>query len=376
MQKQKEQFIAGCVSFAKFERKLAENLWEWIEPFSAYGFNKAHSVSYGRVAYITAYLKAHYPTEYMCAVLNAEEGEVDKVAVSVKECFRLGINVLPPNVNYSQENFSILKKSEKYPKDAIVFGLNTIKNLGGDAVINIVKERKQNGNFKNLTDFIKRIPARSLNKKSIEALIKSGAWKDFGLRPLLWNNVENILAYQYEVHHSHENQMSLFGDMAEVEELRLQPEKEENKISKNEILKWEKEVLGIYLSGHPLDAWRDVLNQREITISKINKDIKDGTKVVFAGIVATVKTMLTKNKDKMAFVQVEDLDDTIETVVFPKTYTQFKDLIIFDTPLAFRGRVSLKNKEENNGENGEQKTEEEKNKYGAKSIIIEEIRKI
>ena len=391
MQKQKEQFIAGCVSHAKFERKLAENLWEWIEPFSAYGFNKAHSVSYGRVAYLTAYLKAHFPTEYMCAVLNAEEGEVDKISVSIKECIRLGIKVLPPNVNYSEKIFGVIKKNEKYTQDAIVFGLNTIKMLGSDAAEEIVKLRKNEGDYKSLTDFIKRIPAKSLNKKSVEALIKAGAWKDFAKRGILWNNVENILAYQYDVHHAHAGQMSLFGEMEEIDELKLVPENENAKIPRNEILKWEKEVLGVYLSGHPLDAWRDILSKREITISKINNDIKDGTKVLFAGIIGSVKTMLTKNKDKMAFVQVEDLDDSIECVVFPKTYAQFKDLIVFDTPLAVRGRVSLKNKEDrkekSENENIEnidkavktdepEKTEEEKNKYGAKSIIIEEIRKI
>jgi DNA polymerase-3 subunit alpha len=364
MAKQKEQFIAGCVSFAKFERKLAENLWEWIEPFSAYGFNKAHSVSYGRVAYITAYLKAHYPTEYMCAVLRAEEGEMDKVAVSVKECIRLGIKILPPNVNYSEAQFSIIKKNEKHEKDAIVFGLNTIKNLGSDAVENIIKVRNESGNYKSLTDFMKRIPAKGLNKRSVEALIKSGGWKDFGKRGLLWNNVENILAYQHEVHHSHENQMSLFGEMEEVEELRLQEEKEEHKISRNQILFWEREVLGLYLSGHPLDAWKDVLSSRDMTISKINRETKENTKVLFAGIVSSVKTMLTKNKDKMAFVQVEDLEDSIECVVFPKTYAQFKDLIIHDTPLAFRGRVSLKDKKDDTAAGSEpEKTEEEKKTY-------------
>jgi DNA polymerase-3 subunit alpha len=171
--------------------------------------------------------------------------------------------------------------------------------------------------------------------------------------------------------------MSLFGEMEEVEELRLQEEKEEHKISRNQILFWEREVLGLYLSGHPLDAWKDVLSSRDMTISKINRETKENTKVLFAGIVSSVKTMLTKNKDKMAFVQVEDLEDSIECVVFPKTYAQFKDLIIHDTPLAFRGRVSLKDKKDDTAAGSEpEKTEEEKNKYGAKSIILEEIRKI
>jgi DNA polymerase-3 subunit alpha len=382
MAKQKEQFINGCVSHSSWEKKKATELWTWIEPFAAYGFNKAHSVSYGRVAYVTAYLKANYPTEYMTAVLHSEEGEVDKVAISVKECSRLGIIISPPNVNYSENHFTIIKGKDNSP-DTIVFGLNTIKNLGSNAVEEIVKQRNQDGKFKNLSDFIKRVDKKTTNKKSLEALINSGAFDDFtkndGDRSKMFLNIEDILSYQMQIHDTHAGEMSLFGEMEDVSDLKL---KKVEPLTRKEILKNERELLGLYLSGHPLDPWREILKQRQINISKINKEIKDGASVDFAGIVTSVKMMLTKKKDKMAFIQVADLDDEIEVVVFPKAYELFKDKIVRDTPMLFRGKVSLKNKDENKSENAdahEKKVRDdgtEAKNYGNKAIILDEIKTI
>lgn len=384
MAAQKEKFIKGCVEYSNWPKEKATELWAWIEPFAAYGFNKAHSVSYGRVAYVTAYLKANFPTEYLCAVLHSEEGEIEKVAVTVKECKRLGIKILPPNVNYSENHFSIIKKNEKYENDAIVFGLNTIKNLGSNAVEEISKVRKASGKFKNLSDFITRIDMKTTNKKSLEALILSGVFDDFiktdGDRSQMFQNIEDILAYQRQIHDTHAGEVSLFGDIAEVSELKLK--KVEN-LPRQEILKYERELLGLYLSGHPLDPWREILKQRQINITKINREIKEGATVDFAGIITNVKMMLTKKKDKMAFVQVADLDDEIETVVFPKAYELFKGKILKDTPLLFRGKVSLKNKDQNgNGENPDNQEKKvrddgtEAKTYGNKAIIIDEIKSI
>lgn len=375
MAAQKEKFIKGCVEYSSWPKEKATELWAWIEPFAAYGFNKAHSVSYGRVAYVTAYLKANYPTEYLCAVLHSEEGEVDKVAVTVKECKRLGIKILPPNVNYSEEHFSIIKGGENEP-DAIVFGLNTIKNLGSNAVEEIVKVRHSGGKFRNLSDFITRIDKKTTNKKSLEALISSGAFDDFGERSQMLLNIDDILAYQLQIHDTHAGEVSLFGEIAEVSELKL---KRQEPLKRQEILKNERELLGLYLSGHPLDPWREILKQRQINITKINREIKEGATVDFAGIITNVKLMLTKKKDKMAFVQVADLDDEIETVVFPKAYELFKNKIVKDTPLLFRGKVNLKNKEESNGDEKEKKVRDdgtEAKTYGNKAIILEEIKSI
>ncbi len=375
MEEQKEKFIKGCVEHSNWELKKAKELWTWIEPFAAYGFNKAHSVSYGRVAYVTAYLKANYPTEYMTAVLRSEEGEVDKVAISVKECIRLGIIVSPPNVNYSQEHFSIIKAGKENTdvnKDTIVFGLNTIKNLGSDAVNEIVKERNASGKYKNLSDFLKRIPKKSMNKKSIEALINSGALDDFGERSQMYLNMDDILAYQMQLHDTHAGEMSLFGEIEEVSDLKLKPVPP---LPRKEKLRLERELLGLYLSGHPLDPWKDILRSGKFNIAFVNKEAKENASVDFAGIVTNVKLMLTKKKDKMAFIQVADLDDEIEIVVFPKSYELFKDKIVKDTPLRFFGKVNLKNKEDS-GTTTPNEDGTEKKSYGTKAVILDEIKSI
>jgi len=375
MAEQKEKFIKGCVKHSGWDEKKARELWTWIEPFAAYGFNKAHSVSYGRVAYVTAYLKANYPTEYMTAVLRSEEGEIEKVAVTVKESIRLGIKILPPSVNYSEKQFSIIKGESG---DSIVFGLTTIKNLGSNAVEEIVNQRNKGGNYKNLSDFIKRVDMRTTNKRSFEALTNSGAFDDFldssGDRSQMFLNIEDILAYQRQIHDTHAGEMSLFGELEEVSDLKLKPVV---KLGRGEILKNERELLGLYLSGHPLDPWKDLLAKRDTTIVKINNTFKEDTQVLFAGIITNIKFMLTKKKDKMAFIEVSDLESSIEVVVFPKTYELYKDKILKDTPLLFKGKVSLKNKDEGNAE--APKTNEdgtERKVYGGKSIILESIQNI
>lgn len=389
MAAQKEKFIKGCVEYSGWSKEKATELWAWIEPFAAYGFNKAHSVSYGRVAYVTAYLKANFPTEYLCAVLHSEEGEIEKVAITVKECKRLGIKILPPNVNYSEDHFSIIKKNEKYVNDAIVIGLNTIKNLGSNAVAEIIKVRNEGGKFKNLSDFIRRIDMKTTNKKSLEALICSGAFDDFIKsdkcdRSQMFLNIEDILTFQRQIHDTHAGEVSLFGEIADVSELKL---KKIPPLGRLEILKLERELLGLYLSGHPLDPWKEVLKQKQVNIAKINREVNEGTNVDFPAIITNVKIMLTKKKDKMAFVQVADLEDEIETVIFPKAYEMFKDKILKDTPLIFRGKVSLKNKPDSSEVipgNEEIKIEVKKIRddgteaktYSNKSIIIDEIRNI
>lgn len=373
MAQQKEKFIQGCVKYSGWSLEKAREVWAWIEPFASYGFNKAHSVSYGRVAYNTAYLKANYPTEYMCAVLNSEEGEIEKVAVTIKDIKRMNIWVLPPNVNVSSEKFTILK-SYKDSRDAIQVGLGTIKNLGSDAVLNIVEEREKNGVYKSLEDFIKRIPSRVLNKKSIEALIKSGSLDEFGERGQMLANIELILGFQQQRHNTHKHEVSLFDMVDDHSDLILQSSEP---ALRKDMLNWERELLGFYISGHPLDPWKDVLARREITISKINQEVKEDTEVTFAGVISNIKILLTKRKDKMAFVEMEDLDDSIETVFFPKIYEKYKNMLNRDTPLAFRGKVSIKNKgKDDSAEPRVRDDGEEAKTYGGKSIIVDEVREI
>lgn len=376
MAMQKEKFIKGCQTHSGWDEKKAREIWAWIEPFASYGFNKAHSVSYGRVAYVTAYLKANYPTEYMTAVLNSQQGEIEKVGITIKDIKRIGIEVLSPNVNLSRESFTILKNKNidvSGNKDAIQIGLTTIKNLGSDAVENIVKET-QNGKFKSLSDFLKRIPAKGLNKRSIEALIKTGSLDEYGERGQMIGNIEKILAFQQQVHSTHKYETSLFDTLEDEEDLILD---KYEPATKREKLIWEREFLGLYISGHPLDDFKDILANREVNVASINESGKDGVEVVFAGIISNIKYMLTKKKDKMAFVEVQDLEGSIETVMFPRIYEQYKDMILQDTPLAFRGKVSFKEKEpEAEGEKNVRDDGSEQKTFNNKSVIIDEIRKI
>jgi DNA polymerase-3 subunit alpha len=383
MAAQKEKFIKGCMSHSGWSESTTKEMWAQIEPFAAYGFNKAHAVAYGRVAYVTSYLKANYPTEYMTAVLRSEEGEIEKVAVTVKECQRLGIKILPPNVNYSLEHFSIIKKDEKHSMDAIVFGLTTIKNLGSNAVEEIIKQRNAGGKFKNLSDFIRRISMKTTNKKSLEALINSGAFDDFaktdGTRSDMFLNIEDILSFQRQIHDTHAGEMSLFGELEDVSDLKL---KKVEQLTRTETLKLERELLGLYLSGHPLDPWKQILKDRQYNIQKILADGKQDQNVDFAGIITSVRIMLTKKKDKMAFVQVADLDGDVEIVVFPKSYALFNSLLVKDTPLIFKGKVSIKSDSGNGGDGQDAAPKKvrddgtEAKTYSSKAIILDEIRKI
>ena len=209
MAKQKEKFIQGCVEHSKWSEKKARQIWGWIEPFAAYGFNKAHSVSYGRIAYQTAYLKANFPGEYMRAVLSAESGETEKVATSINECKRMGIRILPPDINESFSDFTLVKsenqndKTQNPKQETIRFGLTTIKNFGEGISHIITEERKQNGKYKSLEDFLTRIQDRNLNKKSLEALIKSGAFDNFGERGILIANMDTLKnSCVFHTHHA------------------------------------------------------------------------------------------------------------------------------------------------------------------------------
>jgi DNA polymerase-3 subunit alpha len=222
MAEQKEKFIKGCVTHSKWAEKKAKEIWKWIEPFAAYGFNKAHSVSYGRVAYMTAYLKAHFPAIYLSAVLSSESGDTEKIAETIAECKRIGIPVLPPDVNESFSQFTVVKDGDMY---RIRFGLVTIKNFGQGISTAIIDERKKDGKFKSLADFLDRVRDRNLNKKSLESLIKSGAMDCFGIdRGTMMANIDLLLEYNKESASGHKDQDSLFGmmsDSSSVPTLRL-----------------------------------------------------------------------------------------------------------------------------------------------------------
>lgn len=344
MQKQKEKFIEGCVTHSKWPEKKAKEIWKWIEPFASYGFNKAHSVSYGRVAYITAYLKANFPGEYMASVLTAESGDTDKVAVSIAECKRMGIEILPPDINESFSDFTLVKKepNENTTKETIRFGLTTIKNFGEGISKVITKERKENGKFKSLEDFLTRIQDRNLNKKSLEALIKTGAMDSFGERGKLLANMDVLLEYNK---HSigNKNQDSLFDAISsKFSPIHLHNAEE---TSFKQRLDWEKELLGLYVSGHPLEQYKEKLQSQKNTIKKIKEESKEGETVVLGGFIESIHEILTKNGEKMYFVTMLDFTDSVEVVVFPKILKEFSSIFLPNECIAVKARVSIRNSE-------------------------------
>ncbi len=352
MEAQKEKLIEGLVKNGMSEKKAGE-LWKLIEPFAAYGFNKAHAASYGRVAYQTAYMKANFPAIYMSAVLTADSGDVEKIAEIIGECNRMGIKVLPPSINESFSGFTVVKPEDsgfriqdsgkEIGKERIRFGLTTIKNFGEGIADAIIAERKSGGQFKSLTDFLDRIHDRNLNKKSLEALIKTGALDEFGERGVMLANMENLLAYNKEKAAAPENQESLFGGLASAgsaADISLAPAPAATQTEK---LLWEKELLGLYVSGHPLDKFKDILEKREVTITKVKSEFKEGMIVVVGGIIEEAKPILTKKNDQMMFVRLADLSGAIEVVVFPRVFEEFKKLLVAEKCVAIRGKISNRN---------------------------------
>ena len=346
MAKQHVKFVEGCITHGKMSKGKAEELWDLFEPFQGYGFNKAHAASYGKVAYQTAYMKANFPAIYMSAVLTAESGDVDMVAEIITECKRMDIKILPPSVNESFEGFTVIKSSGSEEYDSIRFGLSTIKNFGEGISQSIITERKANGTFTSLSDFLRRIKDKNLNKKSLEALIKTGAMDEFAnekySRANMLHNLETLLSFNKEERSKENNQDSLFGNTEKAEEIHLEKSAETNPADK---LMWEKELLGLYISGHPLDSFKNKLEGREKNIKKIKNDGKEGVPVVIGGIIEELRPVMTKNGEKMVFLKLADLSDSIKAVAFPKVLEEFQDLLIAENCVVVMGKFSTRNGE-------------------------------
>ncbi len=340
MAAQKEKFIKGIVENGQTPL-FAEKLWKLFEPFQAYGFNKAHAASYGKVAYQTAYMKANFPTEYMAALLTADAGDVEKVAEAVNECKRLGIPVLPPDVNESVGDFAVILGGEK---DQIRFGLHSIKNFGEGIANAIIEERTKGGRYTSLLNFLERIHDKNLNKRSLESLIMCGALDSLNEeRSVMLHNIDRLLTYNKESTKGHDAQDSLFALMA-APPSRLALE-EVRKASAAEKLAWEKELLGLYVSGHPLDKHRLKLAKRGTDIKRIKAELREGMVAVVAGIIEEIRPILTKGGEHMAFVRLADFSDKLEVVMFPRVMAEFKDLIVPEGCIAIKGRLSHRNDE-------------------------------
>lgn len=343
MKNQHGQFIKGCVSNGMSKEK-AQALWGLFEPFAGYGFNKAHAAGYATIAFRTAYLKAHFPVEFMTALLTAESrgttGPVknEKIAQAVAECRRLNIPILPPDINRSQSDFTIENKTQ------IRFGLSAIKNVGEAAIRSILNGRTK-GNFKDLSDFCFRVDLGPVNKKTVESLIKSGTMDEFGNRAnLLISYPEIAEAAHRKKKQEQEGQTSLFGDMkAEKTNSKIVAKIED--FSKNEKLAFEKEFLGLYLTSHP--QLNNLLLLKTLishTLELLSEE-KEGTLVKVGGIIEAARRIFTKKSNsEMAFLTLGNENGiSIDCVIFPKVFDRHKSLLIKDSVVLIEGRLDTKN---------------------------------
>jgi DNA polymerase-3 subunit alpha len=336
MEAQKEKFIDGCVQKGKLNVTKAEAIWKLIEPFAAYGFNKGHAASYGKVAYQTAYMKALYPADYMAALMTADSGNTDQIAAHVGECVRQGIKVMPPDVNESFETFTVASDT------VIRFGLNSIKNFGDGAATAIIDERTKNGVFSSLGDFASRVGAMHVNRRAIEALIKAGALDRYGDRTDMISKMDMIVAAQGAKGTESENQGALFALATTAPVIDI---KKDDTTPLGEKLEWEKDLLGMYVSGHPTDRFKEALSKYQGSIRNARAEDRNGFPMIVGGVVDTAKTILTKKGERMGFFTLADRDGSIEAVAFPRTYHEHKDALTPGACVLVKGKVSHRNGE-------------------------------
>lgn len=355
MAKMKNEFIEGCRK-NNIEQKLAEETFTDMEKFAEYGFNRSHAVCYAFIGYQTAFLKAHYPAEFMASLLTSDIENIDRIAIEVDESRQVGIEVLPPDVNKSFMKFGVIKENDK---EEIRFGLSAIKNVGENIVEKIVEERKARGKFGSIEDFIRRVDSKDVNKKSMESLIKAGAFDSLEERGKLLSNMEKILSFAKETREAkNKGQFSLFESLDssssshEINKLQLQDTKP---ASRTEKMSWEKELLGLYVSDHPLKEYSSFLrdnfsNIKSFNGEHVNQIIKVG------GIITKIQKIITRSGQAMVFATLEDLTGKIEILVFPRLLTENPEIWVEGNIVCVKGKLS--------------------DKDGVFKLLAEEIRKI
>jgi len=338
---QETKFIEGAVKNG-VSKKIAEELWQWILPFASYGFNKSHSAAYATIAFQTAYLKAHYPVEFMASVLTSERADVERIAFLIDECKKMGVEVLAPNINESLKNFTVVPKNPP-AGGQIRFGLLAVKNVGTNIIDAVVEERKTSGPFKSIGDFIYRVKSKDLNKKSMEALIKAGAFDEFAERNQLLTNLEKMLEIARENNkNQNTNQIGLFANTKiSNNDIKLELATPASNFEK---LGWEKELLGLYVSSHPLNEFKKLFETKTTAISKI--DISSvNKKVILGGLISSVKKIITKNGKPMLFMKLEDLTGKTEVVIFPNLLERNPAALQENKIVFVAGRVDDRNGE-------------------------------
>lgn len=337
MGEMKTKFIAGCKSHSGIEEPLAEKIWKQYQDFAAYGFNKSHAGCYAWIAYQTAYLKAHYPAAFFAALLTSNADNLEKMAIEMAEAEKMGIKILPPDVNESFPEFGVIKQEKG--KDYIRFGLAAIKNVGFGVAEKIVEERKSGGPYLSITNFLHRLGPAAVNKRSLEALAMTGGFDAFGERNSLVQSVD-IMTRFLANGKKDSDQMGLFGShdtaiMSEIALLEVPP------LDKRTALEWEKQLLGIYLSGHPLKEIEHLLPHIATAVSSITTTM-EGQNQRVGGIVIELRAITTKSGEAMAFVKLTDTTGTLEVVVFPRTWGEVKAFCQVDRYVVVDGRVDAK----------------------------------
>jgi len=337
LEEQREKFVKGAVN-GGYKEKFAKEVFEKVvEPFAGYGFNKAHAVCYGLIAYQTAYLKAHYPTEFMNALLCSDANNTERVVIEIKECTEMGIEVLPPSVNESLNNFAVISENK------IRFGLLAIKGVGESPIAEIIKERELNGQFKSIEDFSTRVPANIVNKKLIQAMAYSGALDEFGDRLEIAESYEEISKYAKQAQESaSKGQTDIFGLLPEDEQQAGKLKIEANrKSTRLERLKWEKEFLGLYITGHPLQGLNRYIERKANLISKLTTKNLD-KKIKIIGQVNELRRITTKTGTHMATFTIEDPTGRARTVIFPRSYKDYGALIEEGQIIGISGKLDNK----------------------------------
>jgi DNA polymerase-3 subunit alpha len=343
MAKQKQRFMSGAEG-KKVPKAKAEKIFDLMAKFAEYGFNKSHSAAYALISYQTAFLKAHHPVEYMAALLTSEVQDTDKVVKYIYEARQMGIDILPPDVNESRWDFTVIEAHDRENIEpgssigSIRFGLAAVKNVGGAAIEAIIEARETKGAFTSLADFCKKVDQRRVNRRVIEGLIKCGALDGTNSRRAQMMDAIDMMMDQATRHQEQESigQCSIFDSMDCNSEPAL-PDTPEWKES--QLLAFEKESMGFYISGHPLAAFQEDMKRYATSTTETLEQVQDGKDVTICGIIAGLKQKVTKKGDKMAILNLEDLVGAVEVIVFPDLYKSAHALLLTDTPLIVAGQL-------------------------------------
>ena len=340
MRKVKPEFIEGAIEHSGADRALMEKFWAQLEEFANYCFNKSHAACYGLIAYWTAYLKAHYPDAFMAALMTSDADDIDRLAIEIGECRHVGIEVLPPDINESYPEFAVVPG-----KNQIRFGMNAIKNVGSGAVEDILRAREE-GHFNTLEDIFTRINPRVVNRKALESLVKAGALDGFSDRSTLLENMDSLLAFASRIQKERmAGQVGLFADeMVEEMTPKIYLENATITYNKQEQLKWERDLLGLYLSEHPLKTFETYLAELTMPISTLKPEM-DGKAVVVGGAIVDKREITTKKGQKMAFVRIADLQSELEVILFPSVYQQTIGIWERDKVVMIKGKINSKDRD-------------------------------